>query len=211
MSQTLTSMSIQKRNKERVNLFLDGDYAFSIGLNAALGLKRGQVLSAADIERLQREDDVQRAYHQGLRLLGYRPRSRAEVERHLRQKGYGPDAIAAALERLRAKRYLDDEAFAQSWRENRDRLRPRGARALRHELRQKGGATETIDEVLTDMDEDASAWAALEGKLERWRGLDREAYQKKAMSFLSRRGFGYGAVRAACRKGWEFFGEDHDD
>ena len=108
------------------------------------------------------------------------------MERYLRQKGYASDAIAAALERLLAQRYVDDEAFAQSWRENRDRFRPRGARALRYELRQKGVASEIIDDVLTDLDEDASAWAALEGQLERWRGLDREAYQKKAMSFLSR-------------------------
>ncbi len=52
MTKTITALSVQKRNKERVSVFLDGEYAFSLGLNAALALKRGQELSSADIQQL---------------------------------------------------------------------------------------------------------------------------------------------------------------
>jgi regulatory protein len=203
MTRTITALSVQKRDKERVNVFLDHQYAFSLNLHVALGLKCGQHLSQADIERLQQEDEAHRAYHHALRLLGYRPRSRAEVERHLRRKGYAAEAIDVAIERLLDQQYLDDAAFARAWLDNRERFRPRGARAIHYELRQKGVARDIIDEVVTDLDEEASAWAAVEGKLERWRTLDQDAFRKKVMGFLSRRGFRYDTVRTVCRRAWQ--------
>jgi regulatory protein len=203
MTKTITALSVQKRNQDRINVFLDGEYAFSISLNAALSLKRGQKLSQVDIERLQREDDGFRAYNSALRFLGYRPRSRLEIERHLRQKGYESEAIDAAMARLVAQRYIDDEAFARSWLNHRERLRPRGARGLSYELRQKGIEREIINEVLTELDEEASAWAAIEGKRHRWRGLDQLAFRKKVTGFLSRRGFSYDIIRKTCQKAWE--------
>lgn len=206
MTRTITALHVQKRNKERVSVFLDGDYAFSLSLNAALGLKRGQVLSQLDIEQLQREDEARRAYHSALRLLGYRQRSRLEIERHLRQKGYEAEAIDAAMARLVANRYVDDEAFARSWLQHRERLRPRGARGLSHELRQKGVERDTINRVLTELDEEASAWAAVASKMERWRGLDQAALRQKVTGFLSRRGFAYDAIRKTYQKAWETLG-----
>ena len=200
MTGTITALTLQKRDKERVNVFLDGAYAFSLGLNAALGLKRGQYLSPADSARLQREDEAQRAYHAALRLLGYRPRSRAEIEQRLGQKGYAAAAIAAALERLHLKQYVDDEAFARHWLDQRNRFRPRGRRALDHELRQKGVDRDTIDRVLTEVDEAPSAWRAIEAKLHRWQGLEQTAARKKMMGFLSRRGFTYETARLVCER-----------
>ena len=203
MTKTITALRVQKRNKERVNVFLDGEYAFSLSLNAAMALKRGQELSQAEVAELQGEDDVLRAYNQALRWLGYRPRSRMEIERYLRQKGYEAEAIDAAIARLASKRLIDDEAFARAWLNHRERLRPRGARGLSHELRQKGVERDIIDDVLADLDEEASAWAAIEGKIHRWRGLEQAVFRKKVTGFLSRRGFAYDAVRKACDKAWE--------
>lgn len=199
---TITALTIQKRNKERVNLFLDGEYAFSLGLDVAIGLKRGQCLSPVEIAALQHEDEILRAYHYALRLLGYRPRSRVEMERRLRQKGFAPAAVEVALQRLIDKRYVDDEAFARYWLDQRQRNRPRGARAIGYELRQKGVDHDTINQVLDDVDEVAAAWAAIERKLNRWQGLDEAAFRKKAMGFLMRRGFGYAVVRGICQKAW---------
>jgi SOS response regulatory protein OraA/RecX len=118
-------------------------------------------------------------------------------------EGYESEAIDAAMARLVAQRYIDDEAFARSWLNHRERLRPRGARGLSYELRQKGIEREIINEVLTELDEEASAWAAIEGKRHRWRGLDQLAFRKKVTGFLSRRGFSYDIIRKTCQKAWE--------
>jgi regulatory protein len=77
------------------------------------------------------------------RFLGTRPRSSHEVRRRLCDAGYRADLVEGTLDRLTELGYLDDAAFARAWVESRDRTRPRGARALRDELRRKGvGATD---------------------------------------------------------------------
>ncbi|HRW09681.1 MAG TPA: hypothetical protein P5121_31485, partial [Caldilineaceae bacterium] len=59
---TITRLQIQKKNKERANIFLNGDYAFSLALSLAMDLKKGQELNAAEVKALQADDEVKRAY-----------------------------------------------------------------------------------------------------------------------------------------------------
>jgi len=85
-----------------------------------------------------------------LRFLEARQRSVAEVRRRLTTAGYREDLVTGAIERLGELGMLDDEAFATQWVESRDRARPRGERALRQELRQKGIDSETIAHTLEE-------------------------------------------------------------
>jgi regulatory protein len=84
-----------------------------------------------------------------LRFLESRQRSVVEVRRRLSTTGYRAELIEAAIERLLQLGVLDDEAFASSWVESRDRARPRGERALRQELRLKGVERTVLDRVMT--------------------------------------------------------------
>ena len=65
-----------------------------------------------------------------LRLLGYRSRSEAEVRRRLTLR-YELQVIDRVITVLTEQGYLDDTAFAQQWRSNRERKRPRGKNLLR--------------------------------------------------------------------------------
>ena len=197
---TITRLQIQKNNKERVNVFLDDEYAFAVALDIAVELRKGQELDAADVARLRDADTLTQAYQRAVRYLGSRPRSQAEIERYLRGKEYDDGVIAATVERLLAQGYLDDAAFAQYWRENRDRFRPRSAAALRAELRQKGVDRADVDEALDGLDEEAAAWAAVASKLPRLQTLPADEFNQKVSAFLARRGFGYATIRAVCRR-----------
>ena len=115
------------------------------------------------------------------------------------------------MQRLLERRYVDDLAFAQFWIENRERFRPRSARALRYELRQKGVDNDVIDEVLSEIDEELSAWAAIEPKLSSWSRYDEETFMKKSMGFLGRRGFGYYTAKTAAQQAWEMLASEDDD
>jgi SOS response regulatory protein OraA/RecX len=84
------------------------------------------------------------------RFLEARSRSVAEVRRRLATAGYRHELVDEAIARLVQQGYLDDEAFARAWVDSRDRARPRGERALRTELIQKGIAREIIDVVLAE-------------------------------------------------------------
>ena len=68
MAGTITALVAQRKNKDRVNVYLDGEFAFGLALIEALKLKRGQVLSDADIERLRGADDIEKAHEKALRF-----------------------------------------------------------------------------------------------------------------------------------------------
>ncbi len=93
-------------------------------------------------------DDPAVVLEAAARFLEVRPRSVAEVRRRLRDAGYRPELVEGAVERMLTLGYLDDAAFARTWVESRDRARPRGARALRDELRRKGVAPADIEAAL---------------------------------------------------------------
>ena len=202
MAGTITALKLQKTNKERVNVYLDGRYAFSLAAIEAAKLRRGQLLSDQEIEDLLERDSFQKAYARALRFLSYRPRSEAEVRRYLQGKKVPPTIEAEVVERLTSAGLLDDQAFARYWVENRESFNPRGRHALRYELRQKGLGEKTIALALEDIDEEESAYRALISRARRMPPLDRRSFRKKLSSFLRRRGFSYEAISAAIERTW---------
>lgn len=125
------------------------------------------------------------------RFLEVRPRSIDEVRRRLRDAGYREELVEGAIDRLVDLGILDDEAFARSWVESRDRARPRGARALRDELGRKGVARADVEAALAARETGAqggdaggSAYAADEDRRASSRTSDDEAAQR----LLARRG-----------------------
>jgi len=202
MAGIITALKIQEGNKERVNVFLDDKFALAMTAIAAAGLRKGQYLSDAEIEQLKHADERDKAYNQAIRFLGFRPRSQAEIERHLREKKYSPEVVAHTVERLRQEQYLDDEAFARFWLENRERFRPRGRQALRYEMKQKGLPGDVIETALEELDEDESAWAAVGSKLSRWKNFDELSFKQKVVAFLNRRGFNYEVAIQTANRAW---------
>jgi regulatory protein len=196
----VSALELQKRNKERVNVYLDGEYAFSLTLDDAARLHRGDVLSDAQIATLRTEDEVKRAVERALHFLSYRPRSVHEVRRNLIEKDVPEPAITAALERLTAQGYLDDAAFATFWVRERNSFKPISPKALRHELRQKGIPQSIIEEAMAAVDADDTALRAARSQLRRWRGSTRKVFRDKLLSFLQRRGFSYGDAKDALRR-----------
>jgi regulatory protein len=106
------------------------------------------------------ETDPEVVLNAAARFLKVRPRSVAEVRRRLRSAGYAAALVEHAVERMVELGFLDDAAFARAWVESRDRARPRGERALRLELRQKGVGREETDEALDERRDDAAARSA---------------------------------------------------
>lgn len=140
-----------------------------------------------------------------LRLLEIRPRSTSEVSRRLSLLGYPDALIGQVVDRLVELEILDDRAFARAWVESRDRAHPRGERALRAELRQRGVANSVIEQVLIDRatepsdersdvgDGGADEAAASRFIAARRAALDRIADPRRrrehAYALLARRGF----------------------
>ncbi|MEA2577851.1 MAG: regulatory protein [Chloroflexota bacterium] len=107
-------------------------------------------------ERRAAVDDPAVVLEAAARFLEARSRSVHEVRRRLGGAGYQTDLIEGAIERMTELGMLDDEVFARAWVESRDRVRPRGERAIREELRLKGIDRATIDVVLAERRERAA-------------------------------------------------------
>ncbi len=211
MAGRITGLRFQQETSDRVNVYLDGQFAFGLPALAAARLRVGQYLSDDEIARLQAADRLQRAYDQAVRFLSFRPRSVAEVRRHLARTIEDPDLIAAVLDRLAAQGYLDDGEFARYWVENRERFRPKGPRALRQELRQHGLSDEAIAAALDTVDAHQSACNAARPRAARLAELGRsdgEAFRRKLSDFLARRGFDYETIQDVVTRLAEEFGVD---
>lgn len=203
MVKRITALKQQKRNPQRVSVYLDGAYAFGLTKIVAAWLQVGQQLGPEKISELQAKDGEEVAYQKALHLLSYRPRSQAEVERNLRKHAASDEIIEAVVARLSKNRLIDDTEFAQRWVENRNTFRPRGAFALRSELRQKGVADKVIDQALEGLDEDSLAQAAAEKKLRQLNELDWQDFRRKLSAHLGRRGFSYEIVASTVRSAWQ--------
>lgn len=203
MAGTITRLEIQHRNKERVNVYIDDQFAFGLSLLLAAALRKGQALSDADIATLREQDGVEKAYDRVLNYLSYRARSESEIRQYLRRKDVADDVADELVERLRRVGLVDDAAFASLWVRNRQATSPRGGRALRQELWQKGIARDVVDDALTDLDETEQALAAARPRAHRLAGLDAPEFRKKLTDFLLRRGFAYSVARATVAQVWD--------
>jgi len=156
MAGTITALKAQ-RGKERVNVYLDGKFAFGLALLHAVWLKVGQKLSDDEIASLQAADTVEQVRLRALDLISYRPRSVGEVQRRLRKAGADEQTIAQVVEQLKAAGLLDDDAFSRAWVDSRMRASPRSKRMIAWELRGKGVNGEDIAAALAEVDEEDAA------------------------------------------------------
>jgi regulatory protein len=202
MQGEVTALKADPRRRQRIQVFLDGAWAMSLSTAVAAGLRIGQRLAAEDVEDLQRQEAMQAATQQALRLISRRPRSESELRERWARKGVEPEAQQAALDHLRRSRLVDDAAFAAAWVENRETFRPRSVRALRAELRRKGVDEQAIAAAVEGVEESEAAYRAARQFARRAQGLTQEEFQRRVSGQLARRGFDWESIRAAVRRAW---------
>jgi regulatory protein len=204
MEGRITALKVQKRNPNRVNVYLDGEYAFGLARVVAAWLNVGQEISAEQVEKLRSQDTYEAAFQSALRLLSLRPRAEAEIKQRLVRKGFAEAVIDETLERLREKNLVDDSQFALAWVENQSTFRPRGRRLLKMELRQKGVPEPKIEQALDEMQDEADlAYQAAERAAQRMSGLEWQQFRLKLSQFLARRGFSYEVVSQTVARRWK--------
>ncbi|HNS50719.1 MAG TPA: RecX family transcriptional regulator [Anaerolineae bacterium] len=202
MSGSITALRYQKRDRERVSVYVDGRFAFGVPDIVAAGLRVGQVLSDDQFKELAERGETEQAYNSALGYLSYRPRSRRELATYLRKRGAEEDQVEAVVQRLEDAGLLGDEEFARFWVENRERFRPRGPAALRHELRTKGVDGEAIEAALESLDTVDGAYRAAARKAQQLQGTDRPTFFRKLVEYLARRGFEYEVAKGTAERYW---------
>jgi regulatory protein len=194
----------ERRGGRRSNVFLDGRYAFSLTTELAVQeLRVGDPISDDQYAALVARDQQARAYDAALRFLGARPRSEREIRDRLARHEFDRTVVDRVIERLRRIQLVDDAAFAEYWVEQRATHRPRGARLLKQELRQKGVSQDVLADALPSEDDDEGAYRAAQRKATSLRALDERTFKQRLGAFLQRRGYGYETIRPVVARLWQ--------
>lgn len=204
MDKVITAIEAQKRNRQRLNISLDGEYAFSLDRLTAAWLKPGRKLTADEIKQLQEQDELESAHTRALHFLSFRSRSIQEVRDYLTRKGCSPEHISVVLCRLEEESFLDDARFSREWLENRSAFRPRGVSLIKAELRQKGVSNEVIETSLAqaDLQESELALKAAQRVVGRYAALPQKTFRLRLGAFLQRRGFSFAVASTTVRRLW---------
>ena len=201
----ITDLRTGKGRDKRLNIFLDGRFAFSLGAEVAEreNLQVGQELSSNQIESLTGSDEVQRCLEAAYRYLGYRPRSESEIRERMQRRGFAAETIDAVVIRLGEQALLDDEAFARFWKENRDSFRPRSRWLTGLELRRMGVGNSVIDQVVAGIDDEENAYRAALQKTRHGTPADYQSFRRRLGGYLRRRGFNYEVISHTLERIWQ--------
>lgn len=202
MGGKITSLKTRSGRKGRVHVHLDGSYAFSLAGVLAARLRIGQQLSEEEVKALEKENVVEVWYQRALSLIRRRPRAERELRTRFGRDHLPAEIQDAVVDRLRQAGLVDDTSFAAMWVENRSSFRPRAARMLRFELRQKGVPEPAIEAALEGYDDEDAA-AKVAKKAARRLSQSSEVDFKRLMSqHLARRGFDHATISPVVERFW---------
>jgi regulatory protein len=143
-------------------------------------------------------NDHQAARNAALRLIAVRQRAVAEVRTSLRRR-FSHAIADAVVNEFEAAGLLNDAAFAEAWRESRERSRPRSERLVRRELLQRGIDAAVVGTAVEGMDDEALIEQAAQSYVGRLKGLDSQRFQRRLAGYLFRRGFSGALVGRTLR------------
>ena len=212
----ITDLSPQKNNPKRLNVFIDGKFFMGISLQVAVEekLKVGMVLDDNKFHEIFDRITKEMALDIALNFVSFRPRSRKEIEIHLKSyfskmkfRGEKMDLkainfdklIADVLEKLQKNGPAHPRVFIKLWLRPPPTFKKKGMMLIKRELMQKGVSRELIDEVLSAGSEEKKsdrdvAMQAIEKQLLRWQKLDKRQQKQKIYTHLAARGFTYDTI-----------------
>ena len=124
--------------------------------------------------------------------LAVQARSRADLEQALAKKQVPAEVASAVLDKFEDAGLVDDEEFARSWVQSRQRSKGLSSRVLAMELRRHGVGDETVREALDELDPEAEIEAAhrlVQAKLRSMSRLDDTTRIRRLTGLLARKGY----------------------
>lgn len=193
----LTAVTVQKRNKEKSNVFIDGSYYCAL-LNVTVvkyKIKAGSCIEDDEFERILCEDGENSAFELALGYVSKYTKSKKQTLEYLMRKGYAYPVAFKAIEKLCSYGYLSDDDFAESFV-----LQNKGSNGkllLKQKLRQKGIDEKCADRAINEHFEDESE-SALRVAEKYMRNKER-TYEGfgKCYRYLLSKGFSYDSASAA--------------
>ena|SRR3990167_3276074 len=193
----VTSIKQQIKNPQRVSIFVDGKYSFSLSLDELVThkLKNDIELSTTDVKKFKKISADGKLRARALEWLLNRPHSIREFRDYLFRKKAEPEMSDTLMREFSDKGHLDEQKFAQ-WLIDLLKRRGKSNRAIRAELYKKGISRELANQAMANEEEDEDN--RLKAIIDKKRKLPR--YQKdsqKLAQYLVQQGFSWQDVKTA--------------
>ena len=198
----ITEISVQKNDKTRVNVYIDGEYAFALEKLTVVGhnLKADAEIDENTVLALTEESECERAFRRAAGYISRRMRTEAEIRRYLAEKNYSPQVIEKTERKLKEYGYIGDENFVETYISIYGGRR--GKKRIKCELERLGADEKIVDVALRSLGDQREAATEAAEKYLRTHDFDR----RKLSSHLASKGFDWEDIAAAvrvCGKGEE--------
>lgn len=201
----ITKIEAQKRNKERVNIYIDEDYAFS--LSAELVYKEGLVAKMeVDSERLSKiatEEGFLKCKEAALRTIERTYKTEKEMRDKLILKEFDINLIDRTIGFLKEYNLLNDENYVKMY--VKDKIKSEGQNKIKYALMRKGINEELIREEIAKFNDGSQKEVAYDLAVKKYNLLakredDKYKISQKLYRFLTTRGYDYSVVSEVVKK-----------
>lgn len=198
MSQ-ITKIEKQSKNKDRVNIFLDGEFCLgcSVELMVKFNLKENKEISEHELEQLVFENEKSLALKKAVELLGKNLKTKSQMKKYLKDKGYLPQIVDYVLEKLCEYNYINDENYAKIY--VRSVKNKYGKLKIINELKAKGVKESDINAVMDSFETEEKVVFNLAEKYLKNKEINFETLSK-LYRFLISKGFEYDLVLSVVNK-----------
>lgn len=192
----VTKIETQKRNKEKVNIYVDNKYLFSLTLNGLLAshLKEGSEITDSQIEELKIEDEPKLAFQHALNIISYSMKTEFELVKKLREKEFSEPSIEQAVQKLKGYKYIDDDIYVTMYIKTKAIPNNWGEQKIISKLLQKGVDINLIKQKIEELysyDEKKNAITKVAEKYVEKLPIDEDILKKKQKLYRYLAGKGY--------------------
>lgn len=196
---TISKAEVQAKNKNRVNIFIDGEYSFSVNAELCIlhKLKTGASISEQEIEKIKCEDSKKQAASMALNYIVKRRKTELETKKYLSTKGFDENSIFYAVNKLKEYGYLDDASYALDFVSYHNELGKYGPKMIEQKLKQKGVPSIFIDEAMEKAYEKQSINAEnlVEKLKDKYKNLEPLKKRDKIYRYMINKGYDYVEIK----------------
>jgi regulatory protein len=146
----ISEITKQKRNKNRYNVFLDGEYSGSLNVDemAINGIKTGLEIDKKTFDEIIDRDNKKYAFNLALKYISFKRRTIAETKKYLLSKDIDVEIAENAISKVLEYGYLDDLEYAVDFVSYHLNSKKYGKIIVKYKLKEKGVDEETADKAL---------------------------------------------------------------
>ena len=150
----ITQIEQQKRDKERVNIYVDGVFYCGLNMETIIKhkLKVGLDVEKEFLDTIQLDSEKQTALNKAVKYISKTMKTQKQVVDYLKGKGYVFQVINFVLEKLKEYNFVDDETYVNLY--IKQGTNSKGKRRLQFELKNKGIDEKLVMEKVAEIETD---------------------------------------------------------